>query len=79
MKKRNRSAEALAVIADIECILEGEGGCESCLLWSHIAQVMRQRGFAQGGVFDEHFTGTSLAAKGAANNGEVAASEGGEA
>lgn len=59
---RSELAELRAAVADVESVLDGEGACDSCLLWSHIAQMLRQRGFATGAVFDEHFEGTSLAA-----------------
>lgn len=51
-----------AALADVVEYLHNTGVCESpsCLIWGHLAQLLRQRGFANGEIFDEHFKGTSL-------------------
>lgn len=49
-------------LTDIQIHLANTGPCDSpsCLLWGHLAAMLRRAGYAQGPIFDEHFEGTSL-------------------
>lgn len=60
--EKARADKAEATLKQIEIHLANTGACDSpsCLLWGHLAQLLRQDGYAKGPPFDEHFKGTSM-------------------
>ncbi len=59
---RGRVLKPNHTLRNVEIHLANTGPCDSpsCLLWGHLATMLRQDGLAKGEPFDEHFKGTSL-------------------